>query len=1021
MRPRRRRRSAPPRQRGLSSRTAGERLAREGANVLEQPPQRSRLEVLLEQFRSLPVGLLAGAAVLSVATGGLLEAAAILAVVGLNGAIGYGVERRSERTISGLGTAADQTAWVVRDGTPAEVGLDAVVPGDLLTLRRGTLVPADARIVSARDLTVSEAMLTGESLPVTKTAETLPPGAVPLGDRTNMVYRGTVVTGGSGTAIAVATGARTEVGRIQRLLGETATPETPMQRQLDTMGRQLVWFSLGVCGLVFGIGVLRGFAALQMVRSAILLAVSAVPEGLPVIATTTLAFGVEKMRRRDVLVRRLDAVETLASVRVVCFDKTGTLTVNRMSVAAVALGRCERIMRLDVLGAPLAAGDQAPAPPMEEELARLLRIGILCSETQIEAGPDGRPALSGTAHRERARAAGARPGNGCGSAAAGMPEADHPLQDRGLPLHGHHPSAGRNGGDAGRGQGQSGGGARALRLAAGGRPAASLDPGRPHGGRAGECGDGRGSVRVLGFACKQIGEAEADEEAAAVTGLTWLGLAGMADPVRPGSAELMRTLHGAGIHTLIMTGDQVPTARAVARQLGLNGRRRIEVLDAAEVDAMPSERLAQAAQRVHVLARVSPAQKLAVVRALQGAGVVVGMIGDGINDSPALKAADVGIAMGREGTDAAREVADVVLQTDDLAALSLAVAHGRTTRANVRRSVRYLLGSNFSELAVVLAATAAGFGEPLSGPQLLWINLVTDVLPGLGLALEPPAPDAMLRPPDAAEEADLGGRDWAGSAREGGVIAAGGLLACGWGVLRHGASAQARTMTFGGLVTAQLLHALACRPDGALALKAAGAAAQPRVGRRAGGLGRDPGRRIPRAGPARLPRGRADRAARRRRHARRRAVAECREPGAGAAASLARARRRWGSESRGAFGASRPGHTGSQSRPGRHGPGHAERLATDRTRGGQPGRHSEGEDAMGRETGIQVHSYRGHRIEVRDDGGDGWAVTVHPRPGDHGAPETLRSGMLNGLAGLLAEARRRVDRRLDAGPGEVRA
>ena len=246
---------------GLSSRTAEERLAREGANVLEQPPQRSRLEVLLEQFRSLPVGLLAGAAVLSVATGGLLEAAAILAVVGLNGAIGYGVERRSERTISGLGTAADQTAWVVRDGTPAEVGLDAVVPGDLLRLRRGTLVAADARIVSARDLTVSEAMLTGESLPVAKTAEPLPPGAVPLGDRTNMVYRGTVVTGGSGTAIAAATGARTEVGRVQRLLGETATPETPMQRQLDTMGRQLVWFSLGVCGLVFGIGVLRGFAA----------------------------------------------------------------------------------------------------------------------------------------------------------------------------------------------------------------------------------------------------------------------------------------------------------------------------------------------------------------------------------------------------------------------------------------------------------------------------------------------------------------------------------------------------------------------------------------------------------------------------------------------------------------------------------------------------------------------------------------------------------------------------------------
>ena len=354
----------------------------------------------------------------------------------------------------------------------------------------------------------------------------------------------------------------------------------------------------------------------------------------------------------------------------------------------------------------------------------------------------------------------------------------------------------------------------------------------------------------------------------------------------------------------------------------------IEVLDAAEVDAMPSERLAAAAQRVHVLARVSPAQKLAVVRALQGAGVVVGMIGDGINDSPALKAADVGIAMGREGTDAAREVADVVLQTDDLAALSLAVAHGRTTRANVRRSVRYLLSSNFSELAVVLAATAAGFGEPLSGPQLLWINLVTDVLPGLGLAMEPPATDTMLRPPDAAEEAVLGGRDWAGLASEGGVIAAGGLLACGWGVLRHGASAQARTMTFGGLVTAQLLHAWRAARTAPVPWEGGGAAAEPRAGGRARRLGGDPGRSIPRAGRARLPRGRADRAARRRRHARRRPVAVCREPDAGDAIAPRFGTAQPLSESYGASGASGPAAPAADRDPGATGQAAAGRLAT---------------------------------------------------------------------------------------------
>jgi Ca2+-transporting ATPase len=796
-----------------------------------------------------------------------------------------------------------------------------------------------------------------------------------------------------------------------------------MQRQLGAMGRQLVWFSLAVCGVVFGIGVLRGFAALQMVRSAILLAVSAVPEGLPVIATTTLAFGVEKMRRRDVLVRRLDAVETLASARVVCFDKTGTLTVNRMSVVAVALGRCERIMRLGVQGAPLAAGDQAPAPPpVEEAFAGLLRIGILCSETQIEAGPDGRPALSGTATENALVQLALDQGMDAGALRRECPRETIRYRTEAYRfMVTTHRSAGTEEVlVAVKGSPEEVLGRCAWRLEGGQRLALTPeDRATVEQANAEMAGE---ALRVLGFACKRIDEAEADEEAAAVTGLTWLGLAGMADPVRPGSEELMRTLHGAGIHTLIMTGDQVPTARAVAQQLGLNGDDAIEVLDAGEVDAMPSERLAQAAQRVHVLARVSPAQKLAVVRALQGAGVVVGMIGDGINDSPALKAADVGIAMGRDGTDAAREVADVVLQTDDLAALSLAVAHGRTTRVNVRRSVRYLLSSNFSELAVVLAATAAGFGEPLSGPQLLWINLVTDVLPALGLAMEPPATDTMLRPPDAAEEAVLGGRDWAGLAREGGVIAAGGLLACGWGVLRHGASAQARTMTFGGLVTAQLLHALACRPDDARAAGKAGA--RPPNPALAGALAASAAIQgaaflVPgvRAFLGVAPIGPLDAAV---------------TLGAGLLPYVVNRTLGTPSPHASARRSRYPKLTVPSARPGPAAPAAdrglgatigalAGRFTTDRTGGVRPGRHSEGEDAMRRETGIQVHTYCGHRIEVRDDGGDGWAVMVHPRPGDRGAPETLRSGMPNSLAGLLAEARRRVDRRLDAGPGGVRA
>jgi P-type Ca2+ transporter type 2C len=796
---------------GLSAAAADDRLARVGANCIEQVPRRTGLEILREQFQSLPVGLLAGAAVLSVATGGFFEAAAILAVVGLNGIIGYGVESRSERTISSLAAAGHQTTWVVRDGTAGEIGLEAVVPGDLISLRRGTLVPADARIISAQDLTIGEALLTGESLPVSKMADPLPRRAVPLADRVNMVYRGTVVTGGSGMAVVTATGPHTEMGRIQRLLGEAASPETPMQCDLGQIGRQLVWISLGVCGVVFGIGVLRGFAVLQMFRSAISLAVAAVPEGLPAIATTTLALGVEEMRRRDVLVRRLDAVETLASVQVICFDKTGTLTLNRMTVVVIATGRGERPLRVGPGGTLLDDSSRAGGSPMDEAFARLLQIGILCSETQIEEAAVGRPALNGSATENAL----VQLALDLGVDAAGMRGGCPRLSIR------HRTEAYRFMVTTHRQPGE-----QEILVAVKGSPtevlgrcAWWLDGGQQRALTASDraaieqanvalAGE---ALRVLGFAYKCASEEEAGVQATATEGLTWIGLAAMADPVRPGIASLMRILQEAGIHSLIMTGDQAQTARAVAGQLGLNGTAEVGVLDAADLNGMSDEQLGAVAQRVHVLARVSPVQKLRVIRALQQAGVVVAMIGDGINDSPALKAANVGVAMGSEGTNAAREVADVVLQTDDLTALSRAVAYGRSTYTNVRQSIRYLLGSNFSEVGVMLTATAAGFSEPLTVPQLLWINLVTDVLPALGLALESPAPDLMQRPPRSPDNGVLGGADLTRVAAEGGVITAGGLLACGWGVLRYGVSAEARTMTFGSLVTAQLLHALNCR------------------------------------------------------------------------------------------------------------------------------------------------------------------------------------------------------------------
>ncbi|HET9146407.1 MAG TPA: HAD-IC family P-type ATPase [Acetobacteraceae bacterium] len=808
---------------GLTAEAARERLAEQGPNALPLPPSRSGLGIFLGQFQTLPVGLLIAAGAFSFVTGGMVEAAAILAVVGFNGVLGTVVENRSERTIRSLGEGGHEPAHVVRDGEAMAIPPEAVVRGDLIELLPGTVVPADARVFHARNLRVSEAMLTGESLPVSKQTE--PVGrAVPLGDRTSMVYRGTAVTAGSGSAIVVETGARTQVGRIQRLVSGEGTPPTPMQQQLDHLGRQLVWASLAACAAVMGLGGLRGIALFQLFRSAISLAVAAIPEGLPMVATTTLALGIEDMRKRSVLVRRLDAVESLASVNVVCFDKTGTLTMNQMRVIEASSGG--RRFRagpdaplLDAEGQPVAL-EAAPDSALDAQgdpLACLLRIGVLCSNAAlVEREGALIPAGSAT------ETALVRLALDLGIDVLALREA-HPRLAIRHRAEGYrfmatmHRQPGDESGDA--------------LVAVKGNPSEVLDlcawdlregVRRPLTAERREAilrvneAMAAESLRVLGFAFGEAsGETVAEQDAddpVPVGGLTWVGLAGMADPVRPGMAALMRTLHGAGLRTVMMTGDQAVTAQAVARQLGLAGDGAVEVFDAANIERLSKADLAAAASRAHVFARVSPAQKLHIIRALQAAGDRVAMTGDGINDSPALKAADIGIAMGgAASSEAAREVADVVLQTDDLATLAVAVERGRMTYVNVRKSIRYMLATNFSEILVVLGATLAGFGEPLTAMQMLWINLVGDVLPGLGLAFEPPEPGLMQRPPHPVKGRIIERNELGHLGAEGGLIAAGSLAVMGWGALRHGPGAEARTMAFGSLMTAQLLHALTAR------------------------------------------------------------------------------------------------------------------------------------------------------------------------------------------------------------------
>jgi Ca2+-transporting ATPase len=793
---------------GLSAAEARARLERHGPNTLPEPERRSRLEILLSQFDSLPVLLLGASALLSAATGGLADAAVILGVVAINAGIGYVTESQAEGLISSLTAVPRPPVPVVREGRVRQMPTAEVVPGDMLLLTPGCLVAADARLVSVKDLSVDESALTGESLPVSKSVPALPMAEVPLADRSNMVYMGTLVTGGSGLAVVVATGRATELGLIQALVGETRPPETPMQRQLDRLGNQLVYISLAICGGVFVVGLLRGYGFLPMLRAAISLAVAAVPEGLPTVATTTLALGLRDMRRKHVLIRQLAAVETLGSVQVMCLDKTGTLTENRMAVLAVQVDG-ERL-RVEDGRFHLPAG--VVDPYASEPLLKLLHVAALCNASRVN-GPvtaGGRLSLEGSATENALLAM---------TLAAGVDVAAlrrrHPL------LRTEYRSEGRawmatwhDAGDGRRLKAVKGSPEQVLELCrwyengtgrheidAAYREAMLMENAR----MAGE------ALRVLAFA---YGLEDAQGEG---DGLIWLGLAGLADPIRAGTRELIRLFHQAGIKTVMITGDQSATAYAIGRQLDLSGDERLEILDSSQIDRIDPPLLSALAEKVEIFSRVSPAHKLQIVQALQRAGRVVAMTGDGINDGPALKAADIGVAMGGAkaggGTEVARSIADVVLEDDELGTMILAVAQGRTIYANIRKSIHYLVSSNISEIGLTFIAVAGGLGQPLNTMQLLWINLLTDDFPALALSMDPPEPDVLRRPPRDPHEPIIRTQDFRRYGLEAAALTAGALGAYGWGLLRYGPGPQASTLAFMTLTMGQLLHARACRSE----------------------------------------------------------------------------------------------------------------------------------------------------------------------------------------------------------------
>ncbi len=787
---------------GLSSDEAEIRLARYGENTLTAAEKRSDLAIFIDQFLNAPVALLGASAVISVVTGGVVDAMVIMGVVLINGMIGFVTERQSEKAIASLAKTGVREVTVLRNGVTKSVPVESIVPGDILVLVPGTYIAADIRLLQTHRLSVDESALTGESIPVNKNHEFVGIAETPLGDRVNMAFMGTHVTGGSGEGVVIGTAEATELGQIQTMVGEAEAPQTPMERQLENLGTQMVYISAGVCVIVAGVGILRGFGWLEMLKSGVSLAVAAVPEGLPAVATTTLAMGIGNMRQHNVSVRHLDAVETLGSVQVFCMDKTGTLTMNRMAVVAVHSGE----QSYEVSESQFHADGKQCDPLAREELVRLMQVVSLCSEVEISEDGDTLH-LEGSATEQALVDMALNSGIDVVALRKKYPIVRTRYRAEGRPymstLHTYDSDK--------------------HLLAVKGSPDAMLDmcTHQMKGGKRIPLTDearaeileqnrrmAAASLRVLGAAYRDLDSARMP---AKTNQLTWLGLSGMADPMRPCMDKLIQMYHRAGIKTIMITGDQAATAQAIGEQLGLSGDQPLQVLESTKLDEMDPELLAGLARNVQVFARVSPAHKLKIVRALQEAGYVVAMTGDGINDGPALKASDIGVAMGEGGTNVAREVSDVVLEDDNLHTMRIAVRQGRTIYGNIRKMIHFMVSTNLTEIEVMLIGIAAGWGQPMNPMQLLWINLVTDIFPGLALSMEPPEPGVMDRDPRDPDEAIIAGNDLKRMLFESGTIGLGVMGAYYAGMRRYGIGPAAATLAFNTLTMSELAHAYSSR------------------------------------------------------------------------------------------------------------------------------------------------------------------------------------------------------------------
>ena len=807
-------------QAGLTPAEAQRRLAEHGPNELVERGLKSPWLILWEQLTGLMVLILIVAAVVSGALGDWKDAIAILAIVVLNAVLGFSQEFRAEKAMAALKQLAVPTVKVRRGGHVVEISASELVPGDIVLLETGGLVPADGRLLESVNLRVEEAALTGESEPVEKHARVLDRPELTVGDRLNMVYMGTVVTYGRGVAIVTATGMDTELGRIAELIQTVEREPTPLQRRLEQLGKGLAVAALGIVAVVFILGLLRGEDWQLMLLTAISMAVAAVPEGLPAVVTIALALGAQRMLKRQALIRKLPAVETLGSVTVICSDKTGTLTENRMTVTVLdVLGETQQVDTLLRRGIPVADAELLPGErPSVRSLGLLAKAAALCNDASLEPTPEGGYQAVGDPTEGALVVAAAELGLVKSELDLRWPRVGEVpfTSERKRMTTVHRVGVTSDETDApwccGTYVAFAKGAVDSLldiseRVWSGDEDLPLNDELRERILDANDRLAGQGQ-RVLGVAFRPLyEEPDPADEAGLERAMTFIGLVGMIDPPRPEVREAVATAKSAGIRPVMITGDHPLTAQQIAWELDIAADGK--PLTGRDLSAMAADDLEGVVEQVSVYARVSPEHKLKIVRALQDRGQIVAMTGDGVNDAPALKKADIGVAMGITGTDVSKEAADMVLLNDNFATIVAAVKEGRTIYDNIRKFIKYTLSSNAGEIWVMLLAPLAGMPLPLLPLQILWINLVTDGLPGLAMGVEPPEPDTMNRPPHHPQESIFGrglGRHvlWVGLLM--------GLVSLGMGYWTWRAGwANWQTMIFTTLTLSQMGHALAVR------------------------------------------------------------------------------------------------------------------------------------------------------------------------------------------------------------------